>query len=529
MLSRLVLALSCLLPALAAAQDVNSPPPGGDLAQAQLDRCGPGTSLAVDQPRHLTLPLTDLLPFARDIFARHNVRTVLEGSRGSLRIEMRLGPVRSLEAPAGNPATVYLPGQDARQVLQDRRSRLRPLWAVDEATVIAADIAYDVRHTTPDGEPRPWLDETELAEAMPGYRLIRLYADEFTGFSAAVLEARRGEGRVPHRIYAIAGTHVFEHLDFRSWASGLTFGRAQFTSNAALQLVEDAATYAQDLVHGGEVLFTGQSQGGLTAQGVGYLTQAYLDAVGKPHHLAHIVSWGGVGAQEVIVRTLQAQKEGEGRGFGASLERHWAATEPDYAAAGRVWRALSQLWQSVPPGKETEHVQQTMQRMRVLGYFFEIDLFARAGTFPGTMLAFPTALILPDACQFTVAEARLGIGGGRFGVRLESHFLKGYRRAVTRGAIAVARPALPAKWPWVAELVPALEKLGYVWLETIYFEGPAASPENWRQCTAAPRWTTRANRSCQETWWPGCQQPPDEKLWCLVRDPLPGAPMPLSQ
>jgi hypothetical protein len=27
--------------------------------------------------------------------------------------------------------------------------------------------------------------------------------------------------------------------------------------------------------------------------------------------------------------------------------------------------------------------------MRVVGYFFEIDLFARAGTFPGTALAFP--------------------------------------------------------------------------------------------------------------------------------------------
>jgi hypothetical protein len=37
--------------------------------------------------------------------------------------------------------------------------------------------------------------------------------------------------------------------------------RPQFISNASLLLVKDAADYARDPEHGGEVFFTGQSQG----------------------------------------------------------------------------------------------------------------------------------------------------------------------------------------------------------------------------------------------------------------------------
>jgi len=503
--------------------------PRGAAAREQLDRCDGGAPAAEGATRKLRLSFTDLLPFAREILRHRDIDFTAEAEGRRLRIALQLEDLRDLPAPEGNPRTIYLPGEDASAVMLDRRSRIRPLWRVDESTVRAADIAYDIRQSR-DGRPSPpWLDHPGLEGDLPGYSLLALYADPYSGFAAAALEAGPETGLAPHRIYAVAGTHVFEHRDFRSWASGLTFGRAQFTSNAALRMLRDAARYAHDLDGGGEVFITGQSQGGLTAQGLGYLLQAYLDARDQPHHLAHVVSWGGVGAQEVILRMLAEQERGAGRGYGTDLERHWAATEPDYPTAAEVWRVLEGHWNTLPHGGAAAHLRETMRRMRILGYFFEIDLFARAGTFPGTTLAFPTALILPRDCDLTVVEALVGVGAGRFGVRLESHFLKGYRRAVERGAIALARPALPAKWDWVTETLPAFERLGYLWLQTLYLEGPAMTPENWRACTAAPRWLTPANRFCRADYWPGCAPEPEELRWCLVRDAPPGTVTPIGR
>jgi hypothetical protein len=179
-----------------------------------------------------------------------------------LRVE--LGPVQDLRLPEGNPATLYLPNRYAAEVLADRRSRIPALWRLDETTVLAADLGYDIR--LPAGGGPPVLDGGSAAQ-LADYRLVRLYADDYSGFAAAAFEARTERGLAPHRIYAIAGTHVFEHRDFRSWASGLTSGRAQFTSTAALELIADAATYARH-PRGGEVVLTRQSQSGLVAQGV---------------------------------------------------------------------------------------------------------------------------------------------------------------------------------------------------------------------------------------------------------------------
>jgi hypothetical protein len=61
-------------------------------------------------------------------------------------------------------------------------------------------------------------------------------------------------------------------------------------------MIRDAATYAGDMRGGGEVVLTGQSQGGLVAQGVGYMLQAFLDASPAMHHLIQVVSWRGTGA-----------------------------------------------------------------------------------------------------------------------------------------------------------------------------------------------------------------------------------------
>ncbi|MBL6082307.1 hypothetical protein JMJ56_30490 [Belnapia sp. T18] len=480
-------------------------------------RCDEAAPRPAATTRPLMLSSSDLMSFARDMLSHHAIRSSVQGAGRQLRVELQVGPVQDLPLPEGNPSTFYLPDRHAAEVLIDRRSRIPALWRLDETTVLAADIAYDVR--LPEGDGPPTLAAASGAQ-LADYQLIRLYADEYSGFAAAAFEARPERGLPPHRIYAIAGTHVFEHRDFRSWASGLTFGRAQFTSTAALELIGDAAAYARH-PRGGEVVLTGQSQGGLVAQGVGYMLQTVLNAEPRPHRLAHVVSWGAVGAQEVILRMIgQARKEG-GRGNGRDLERHWAASQPGYAEAAAVWATLVTRWRAIPGGGEAAAVRDTTARMRVVGYFFEIDLFARAGTFPGTTLAFPTALILPDGCDLLVVEALIGAQGGALGVRLESHFLNGYRRAVSRGAIALARPALPAKWPWTTDVLPVLEGAGKLWLEALYLEGPAASLANWTRCLAAPSWLTQRNRFCRRTFWPGCAA--EETTWCLIRDATPGA------
>ena len=126
----------------------------------------------------------------------------------------------------------------------------------------------------------------------------------------------------------------------------------------------------------------------------------------------------------------------------------------------------------------------------------------------------------------TVAESMVGFGSGGFGVRLESHFLKGYRRAVSRGAIAVARPAQAAKWEWMTNLLPTFESVGEVWLEVIYLSRDATLDPNWAVCTANAEWFTVENRSCRSAGWEGCGPSSDPPRWCLVREPPSGISLP---
>jgi hypothetical protein len=492
--------------------------------QSQAQRCNelleePGNGL-----RPLTLSLYDIAPVAQSILAHHGIRATWSGSGRQLRLELHLDTVQDLRLPEGSASTLYLPRGSTPDVMRDFRSRLPQLWRLDDATVVAADMAYDIRLPRPDtADGQPML-QTDLGQ-LPDYHPVKLYGDMFSGFAGVALERWPVSGSAPYRIYAIAGTHVFEHQDFRSWASGLTFGRAQFTSTAALEMIRDAAAYARDMRGGGEVVLTGQSQGGLVAQGVGYMLQSYLDASPGMHHLVQVVSWGGTGAQEVIQGMITEARQTGGRGISSELERHWAASQPGYGDAEAVWSILLRQWHAIRPGDEVASIRGTASKMRVLGYFFEIDLFARAGTFLGTAMAFPTELILPGGCDLTVLETLIGTDGGSFGVRLESHFLKGYRRAVSRGATAVARPALPAKWPWVTNLLPATDLIGMAWLKTLYLDGPAATAENWQRCLSSERWLTRGNRFCRESFWPGCMPDADEAQWCLIRD---AAPAPAS-
>jgi hypothetical protein len=485
------------------------------LSSAVRAQPAPGCDAAAAPLRDLQLSFARALPFARDILAHHRVSATIEGRGREARVRLHLRDLRDVELPEGHPATTYRTDLNGAAILQDRRSRHPALWRVDTATVAAANRAYDVRDAGPGTEPR--LDDGESDEGLEDYEVIRLYTDRYTGFAAMVLEARGGAARPPHRIYAIAGTHVFVRTDLRSWASGLTMGRAQYVSNAALRMVRDAADYASDTQRGGEVFITGQSQGGLAAQGVGAMLQAYLDQRGAPHRLVHVVSWGASGARETLARAIAQQRDGAARGFPAEQERHWAETEPDYADIAAVWNAITAQWARIPPGGEDAWLTAVAARMRVIGYFFEIDLFARGGSFLGTAFAFPTALVLPEECDMTVAELIIGAPPGAFTVRLESHFLKGYQRAVGRGAIAVARPARPARWDWFSDLMPTLEDVGDIWLEVLHLSRDATQPEQWQGCTTSEEWFTQANRYCRAAHWPGCGPAMEEERWCRVR------------
>jgi hypothetical protein len=125
----------------------------GRAASEQLARC---TDAEARGGRSLSLLFSGLPPFAREVLARHGVRTSIEAAGGRLRIELHLESLRQLDAPEGHHATTYLSPHEASAVREDPRSEIAPLWMLDEATVKAADRAYDIRHSaeaTIAGEP----------------------------------------------------------------------------------------------------------------------------------------------------------------------------------------------------------------------------------------------------------------------------------------------------------------------------------------------------------------------------------------
>lgn len=454
-------------------------------------------------------------------------------------VDVRLEGVRDLEIPGSlSDDLVY---QDIRstRVVNDPRSSIANLWRVEEATVIASDLAYDVKERrTPDLRERGQL-APDRARELTGYTVVATYLDAYTGFKAVAFERQDPAPGEAHRIYAIAGTQVFVNTDFRDWAAGLTMARSHMVSTAALRLIADAAAYASDPAHGGEVFVTGQSQGAVTAQGIGFLLQEYLDAGAGANatrhagtfagedHLVHVVSWGAVGALQPIVTLIQRQREGAGRDFPPPFERHWAVADPDHDGAMAVWSRLAKAWSRLDDAAIRPHIDAVAQHMRVVGYFYEIDPFARAGTFLGTSMVLPTAFVLPTDCEQLVTELMFQTRAGNIGITLESHFLKGYQRAVERGALAVARPAETGKWDWVTDLLPIGDVIGKAWLSEIYRDGILASEANWRTCTTAKQWRTDRNSRCRRGYWPGCSREPvptggeagvtaDGARWCLI-------------
>lgn len=452
---------------------------------------------------------------------------------GPAAIDIQFDGLRDLAIPRSLTNDLVYDDLRRTQVVDDRRSSLSPLWRVDGATVIASDLAYDVTERRLSDLHEVGAPPPAAATDLPDYDVVATYLDTYTGFKAIAFERHDPAPGKAHRIYAIAGTQVFVDTDFRDWAAGLTMARAHMVSTAALRLIADAAAYAEDREHGGEVLITGQSQGAVTAQGVGFMLQEYLDArPASSHHLAHVVSWGAVGAREPIATMIRRERAGQGRDFPRSFERHWAATDPDEAKAMAVWKRVSESWSRLSDASITAHIDTVAAEMRIVGYFFEIDPFARAGTFLGTSLVFPTAFVLPADCEQLVTELMFQTRAGNLGITLESHFLKGYQRAVARGALAVARPAEPRKWDWVVDLLPTGDAIGKFWLNEIYRDTVLSTDTNWRNCRKAGHWRTERNRSCRHDYWPGCSNegistggeagtPADTARWCIVDQPSP--------
>lgn len=540
MLRRIAAAALALIAILIAA--LAAPPAhAGWLGREALGCVGPAYLLG---PRdEVRIRTASAVPAARDILTNARSRegtrmafNIVEGSPDQpAAVRVRLDNVRELALPRSLVGDIVYDDIRKTDAVDDPRSRVVPLWPVDEATAVAADLAYEVEERWLDGlREEGSVSEGRVLTALPGYEAVRTYLDVYTGFKAVVFEKQDPALGAAHRIYAIAGTQVFVNTDFRDWAAGLTMARSHMVSSAALRMIADAAAYAAS-EGGGEVFVTGQSQGALTAQGVGFLLQAYLDA-GAPqvnasgHRLVHVVSWGAAGALEPVVTMIERQRSGLGRDFPRAFERHWAHADPEYARAVATWARITTGWSRLKPAEIAPYVETVTARTRSVGYFFEIDPFARAGTFLGTSLVFPTAFVLPAGCEQLVTELMFQTRAGKLGITLESHFLKGYLRAVERGALAVARPAEPEKWQWVMDLMPTGNAVGRFWLGEIYRDRVLSSPANWRLCEDAEQWRTNRNQLCREDYWPGCSNESSDgggeaiseargARWCLIEEP----------
>ena len=439
---------------------------------------------------------------------------------------MLIDDIRDLDLPHWLSHKITYLEPSRRSALRDARSHLTGLGPVDEATVLAAELAYDVEDIVgDDGRSQAHLSQAAVDGALSGYDVVATFADTLSGFKAAAFASQGTRDR--HRIYAIAGTQVFENRDYRDWASGLRMASPQFVSDAALTMIRHAADYASDMERGGEVVVTGQSQGALGAQGLGFLLQEDLNARGTPHHLVHVVSWGAAGAHSEIVAVIEQYRRDGSRGVWPPLERHLAFTQPDYPEIMAIWHAIGSQWLTLDDAAIDAHVHSVAAQMRIVGFFFEIDPFARAGEFLGTPFVFPTELMLPDRCDNLVLELLFRTRIGKLGVTLESHFLNGYRRAAARGAIELSRPAEPEKWPWVMDTLADVRGVGRMWLADLFLAQVGTSETNWQTCRQAGAWMTEDNRRCRDASWPGCSRLGDDDdgegvrtrdvpRWCLI-------------
>jgi threonine dehydrogenase-like Zn-dependent dehydrogenase len=259
--------------------------------------------------------------------------------------------------------------------------------AITRSALYAADAAYDI------GGPNR---DTFVGQTPVGYKFLKLFGTgDPSGFQAIVFESE--EVGKP-RIYAMAGSQVFERTDWRDIWANLGLGMSHATSKGAEEMLLDAFLYVRKT---GDIVITGQSLGSNIAQHFGYFLQRNLNraaaatqtpAVGK----ARLITWGVEGSKEIIERTFKEADSNE-------------AYDPSIG-----------------------------EQLDATGYFFEWDPFARNGTFIGKPLAFsPTHLL----SWYEKLHAQL-MG---YGIELEGHFLSSYRRASRKGGLCSVQEVYPAK------------------------------------------------------------------------------------
>ena len=167
-----------------------------------------------------------------DVETRHSTASPVASGRLA-GIELVVRDVRDLPLPHRATGAVTSTGRNGAEFVNDRRSGLADALDIVEASVVAADLAYDIQEQAQsDLRAIGHLDPETVSRELPGYIIQRLYVDSFSGLKAVALESRLSR----HRIYAIAGTQVFVNRDYRDWASGLMMARPQFVSNASLLL-----------------------------------------------------------------------------------------------------------------------------------------------------------------------------------------------------------------------------------------------------------------------------------------------------
>ena len=96
------------------------------------------------------------------------------------------------------------------------------------------------------------------------------------------------------------------------------------------------------------------------------------------------------------METIERSRNGCGRDIWPALERHWRLTDPESETTMRVWNGLAMRWLQLDDNAVAEHVRAVAAQMHVIGYFFDIDPFARIGTFLPTARA-PS--LVPPACD----------------------------------------------------------------------------------------------------------------------------------
>lgn len=406
-----------------------------------------------------------------------------------------------------------IPGH-ANGVRFDPRSKLGDLLAVNAASLAAASLAYDleIAEDLVTSTSSATLSSEAQSKLPPKYRFVRGYADVYSGFNGLVIEATVAPR---HRIYATAGTQVFENADFRDWASLFTLARAQTSSDSALLMAADAATYAQS-PDGGEVIFTGQSQGGILAQGLAFLTQSLINGDGNRNtHLLHVVAWGAMGSLETITSLILRSQKSTTRDFDSTLTDYWTRTSADFRRAQDLWNKVRPRWRGFTLERANNEIANVVSEIHVIGFFFAADVFAHIGTFIGAAFLLPAKLAEPESGEETRVDTSLGSKSGTVGNVMESHFLIGFERALKRGGLAQAKPTPRPASGFASKVQALLDPLGDLWLYDLYLTKIGKSDAHWRQCQEAKKWKTDRNSWCEKPYWPGCSR--STASWCFPR------------